>query len=209
MADKVFKRKEPFLVAAGIASVLIVLCWWFFFHTMIQRIALRQSAVSAQVAKLEAVEAQLMPIEARQAELKAKAETLADMTFLRTQWLDVLNGIHDCMLDGMWLVAFAPATKAGTENGRQTTDDRQRGGRSRRAAATLASGGDSPKWTHIQIKGLIFSDKATDRSIAQFRDRLRQSPLFTESTEILLAPLPNLDDYARQFTMEIGLKQPL
>lgn len=211
MADKVFKRKEPFLVAAGIASVLIVFCWWFFFHTMIQRIALRQGAVSAQVAKLEAVEAQLKPIEARQAELKAKAETLADMTFLRTQWIDVLNGIHGCMLDGMWLVSFVPMTKAGNglpaeapgaQAGRQQ-------GRGQRAAAALASGSGGPKWTHIQIKGLIFSDKATDRSIAQFRDRLRQSPLFTESTEILLAPLPNLDDYARQFTMEIGLKQPL
>jgi len=210
MADKGFQRKQPFLVAAGIASVLIVLCWWFFFHTMTQRIALRQVAVRAQVSQLEAVEAQLQPIEARQAELTAKAETLADMTFLRTQWLDVLNGIHNCMLDGMWLVSFVPVTKAGTEDGRQTPDDgRQAGRRGRRAAAALGQEAGATKWTHIQIKGLIFSDKATDRSIAEFRDRLRQSPLFSESTEILLAPLPNLDDYARQFTMEIGLKQPL
>ena len=208
MADKTFQRKEPFFVAAGISLVLIVLCWWFFFHTMTKRITLRQGVVRAQVTQLEAVEVQLQPIEARQAELTAKAETLSDMTFLRTQWLDVLNGIHDCMLDGMWLVSFVPVTKAVTDDGRQTADDR-RGRRGQRAAAALGPGSSAAKWTHIQIKGLIFSDKATDRSIAQFRDRLRQSPLFSESTEILLAPLPNLDDYARQFTMEIGLKQPL
>ena len=182
---------------------------------MTQRIAVRQGAVRAQVSQLEAVEAQLQPIEARQAELTAKAETLADMTFLRTQWLDVLNGIHDCMLDGMWLVSFVPVTKAGTDGGGQTTDDRRqttdggRGRRGQRAAAALGSGPGAPKWTHIQVKGLIFSDKATDRSIAQFRDRLRQSPLFSESTEIMLTPALNQDDYARQFTMEIGLKQPL
>jgi type IV pilus assembly protein PilM len=220
-ADKIFQSKEPFLVAAGISFVLIVLCWWFFFHTMTQRITLRQGAVRAQVTQLTAVEVQLQPIEARQAELKAKAETLSDMTFLRTQWLDVLNGIHDCMLDGMWLVSFVPVTKVVTEDGRSrppgesgTDDGRQtaqagRQRRGQRTAAALGSEPGAPKWTHIQIKGLVFSDKATDRSIAQFRDRLRQSPLFTESTEILLAPLPNLDDYARQFTMEIGLKQPL
>jgi len=216
MADKAFRRKQPFLVAAGIAGVLIMLCWWFFFHTMTQRIAVRQGAVRAQVSQLEAVEAQLQPIEARQAELTAKAETLADMTFLRTQWLDVLDSIHACMSDGMWLVSFVPVTKVVTEDGRQTTDDGrqtaqagERGRRGQRAAAALGQESGAAKWTHIQVKGLIFSDKASDRSIADFRDRLRQSPLFAESTEILLAPLPNLDDYARQFTIEIGLKQPL
>ncbi len=206
MADKVFKRKEPYIVAAAISLILIVLCWWFFFHTMTQRIALRQNAVRAQVSQLEAIEAQLQPIEARQAELKAKAETLSDVTYLRTQWIDVINGIHDCMLDGMWLVSFVPMSKTTTENGGQPADTGRRG---QRAAAALGQDGNVPKWTHIQVKGLIFSDKATDRSIAQFRDRLRQSPLFAESTEILLAPLPNVDDYARQFTMEIGLKNPL
>ena len=208
MADKEFRRKEPFLVATGIACVLIVLCWWFFFHTMTQRIALRHDAVSAQVAKLSAIEHQLKPIEARQVELKAKAETLADMTFLRTQWLDVLNGIHDCLLDGMWLVSFVPVTRAAPERGAQGAQvvPNRRGQRAATAAVTT---GSATKWTHVQVKGLIFSDKATDRSIAEFRDRLRQSPLFAESSEIVLAPLPNLDDYARQFTIEIGLKQPL
>ena len=214
-ADKVFQSKEPFLVVAGISLVLIMLCWWFFFHTMTQRIALCQRAVRTQVTQLEAVEKQLQPIEARQTELKARAETLSDITFLRTQWIDVLNGIHDCLLDGMWLVSFVPVTKAVTDGGRQMTDDgRQttdggRGRRIQRAAAALGPGIGATKWTHIQVKGLIFSDKAAEGSIAQFRDRLRQSPLFTESTEIVLTPALNQDDYARQFTMEIGLKQPL
>jgi type IV pilus assembly protein PilM len=205
MAEKIFRRKEPFLVAAGVSLVLIVLCWWFFFHTMTHRIALRQDVFSAQVSQLAAIEAQLQPIEARQAELTAKAETLADMTFLRTQWLDVLSGIHACMPDGMWLVSFVPVTKAVTDDGKQAGQAR----RGHRAAAALGPGIGVPKWTHIRVKGLLFSDKASDHSIAEFRDRLRQSTLFTEGTEIVLTPALNLDDYARQFTMEIGLKQPL
>ena len=173
---------------------------------MTKRIALRQGAVRAQVTQLEAVEVQLQPIEARQAELTAKAETLADMTFLRTQWLDVLDGIHDCMLDGMWLVSFVPVTKAASVALPAETPGSRR---SQRMAAALGQKPGATKWTHIQIKGMIFSDKATDHSIAEFRDRLRQTPLFSESTEIVLTPALNLDDYARQFTMEIGLKQPL
>lgn len=206
-AEKSFRRKQPFLVAAGVTSVLIMLCWWFFFHTMKQRIALRQDVVRAQVIQLEAVEAQLRPIEERQAVLKTGAELLADMVFLRTQWLEVLNAVHDCLLDGMWLVSFVPVSRVGTD---PPSPERFAGqGRpGQRAASALRQGKQAPQYTHIQIKGLIFSDRASDRSIEQFRDRLRQSPFFNEATEILLPQL-NQDDYARQFTLEIALKHPL
>ncbi|MBI2438705.1 MAG: hypothetical protein HYV36_07840, partial [Lentisphaerae bacterium] len=122
--------------------------------------------------------------------------------------LEVLNAVHDSLLDGMWLVSFAPMSRTITDNQRPAPDAAP-APRGQRAMAALRQGKEAPQYTHIQVKGLIFADKATDRSIAQFRDRLRQSPFFTEATEILLSPLPNLDDYARQFTVEIALKHPL
>ncbi|MBI2440127.1 MAG: type IV pilus assembly protein PilM [Lentisphaerae bacterium] len=208
MAEKSFRRKQPFLVAAGVTGVLVALCWWFFFHTMTQRIALRHGAVRSQVVQLEAVEAQLRPIEERQAAVKAGAEVLADMVFLRGRWLEVLNAVQDNLLDGMWLVSFVPVSRTVADNplSASAAGPTPPG---HKALAALRQGASIPQYTHIQVKGLIFADKATDRSIAQFRDRLRQSPFFTEATEILLAPLPNMDDYARQFTLEIALKHPL
>ncbi len=200
-AEKVFQRKKPVLVAAGICLVLIVACWWFYFLTITGRMAARHAAVSDQVAQLEAVAARLQPIEDRQAQLLEQAHMLAELTPLRGQWLEVLQGIQSCLTDGLWLVSFKPLSKGGAPA--------EEGGRRGRRVASGGGEAASPSWTHIEVKGLIFSDSASDRSIAEFRDRLRGCPLFSEDTEIQLAPLPNLDDYARQFTIEIGLKDPL
>ncbi len=207
-AEKAFRRKQPALVAALASLILIALCWWYFFHTMTGRISKRSETIQTQVAQMEAVEARLVPIEARQAELRERSRVLADLTVLRPRWIEVLDQLHACLLDGMWLVDLAPVTKAAEPGAAAATvsPDEVPG---QRAAAALAAIGSAPRYTHLQVRGLIFADKATDRSIAQFRDRLRQSPMFGEGTEIQLAPMPNADDYARQFTLEVALKQPL
>jgi len=59
----------------------------------------------------------------------------------------------------------------------------------------------------IAVQGLIFADKASDKSVAQFRDRLREAPMFGANTEIRLAPMPSQSDFARQFEMEIEIKE--
>jgi len=56
---------------------------------------------------------------------------------------------------------------------------------------------------------MIFLDETADNSVAEFRDRLRESPFFTDKTEIELAPMPNPDDFVREFTMLIELKEPI
>jgi len=106
------------------------------------------------------------------------------------------------MPDGMWLVSLAPVKKtppAGAAAG-------QPGGRQRRGAQPSATAPDAG-FNTIVIKGLIFADKATDKSIPQFRDRLRESPLFGPNTEILLWPQPVQNDFARSFTLEIEVKE--
>ncbi len=208
MAEKSFRRKQPYLVAAVFGLVLVGLCWWYYFSTMTQRIALRKDAMLAEVNRLQAVETQLLPIERQQAEIKEQVQTLADMTCLRSQWLRALDNIYMCLPDGMWLVSLMPVVKPAAAEALPPAEndfDRQK----QRLASTLAAAGIAPKYTHIQVKGLIFADKAGDSSIADFRDRLRQAPMFSDRTEIILAPMPNTEDYARQFTIEVALKYPI
>ncbi len=204
-AERAFRRKQPALVLAAISVVLVTVCWWYFFHTMTQRIAMRRDKIQSQVVQLEAVEARLVPIETRQAEVKDKADVLVEMPALRARWLQILDGLHACLLDGMWLVSVAPLTVEPAPDAEPPPPPEH----GRRALELLQEAGRAPGFTHLQVRGLIFADKASDRSIALFRDRLRQSPQFSEGTEIQLAPLPNVDDFARQFTMTIALRQPL
>ncbi len=202
-AAKAFARKQPCLVAAGIGLVLVALCWWFYFSTMALRLAERREKIQAAAVKLEAVAARLKPIEARIAGLQTRPAELIAAVGARTQWLRVLDSIRECMPDGMWLVSLAPGAATGPVTAAAPPIRR----RAAPAAAAAPSQRAGPV-SHIRVRGMVFLDKADDKSVVQFRDRLRNSPLFTPATEIELAPMPNPDDYAREFTLLIELKEP-
>ncbi|MBI3987057.1 MAG: type IV pilus assembly protein PilM [Lentisphaerae bacterium] len=187
-AERAFRRKQPILIAAAAGVVLIVLCWWLYFSRMAAVTGERLAKVRSRVEQLEKVELRLKEVEGRLLLVSKQAEQLAGIVRLRTEWLETLNEIHACMPDGMWLVSFVPM------------------------AAVPPPGQPPPpvkQYSHIQIKGMLFADKARDKSIPDFVERLKKNPLFGEGTKIELAPLPSLDDYAREFTILVGLKKPL
>lgn len=203
VARKAFRRKQPYFVVSALCLVLIVLCWWFYFFRMTQVTSKREDKVRARVADLQSVESKLIPIEVKSAKLKVRAEQLAELEGFRTQWITVLDSLHSCVPDGMWLISLTPVSKsASSAEGRAIAESAEAGGRRRQVSK-------GPVYTHIEIKGLIFADKATDKSIAMFRDELRKSPCFTEETEIQWVSLLHQNDYARGFTIEIALKNPL
>ncbi len=203
-AEKSFIKKQPYLIAAAVGLVFIALCWWFYFFTMAGRLAERKEKVQAAVTKLENVEALLKPIEAKKEQIKTRPEQLINLVHQRTLWLNILENIHSAMPEGMWLLSLAPLEQSGSAQSAGPTGRRQPapGG----AADTAHSVGTT---THIRIKGMIFMDKATDKSIVQFRDKLRDSALFTEKTDIEEMPMLKPEDYARQFTVLIELKEPI
>ncbi|MDO9541122.1 MAG: type IV pilus assembly protein PilM [Kiritimatiellia bacterium] len=202
-AERAFHRKQPFLIAAAFGLVLVAFLWLIYFSVMAERLQEKRLKIAERVNQLEIVEAQLLPIEKKQAMLRQQIGELTDITQQRTRWLEILDGIHSCLPDGMWLVSLAPVKKTPAAGAAS-----QPGGRSRRGVQSSAPTVDAG-FNTIAAKGLIFADKATDKSIALFRDRLRGLPLFGEKTEIRLAPMPARDDFARSFEMEIELKEQL
>jgi len=199
-SERAFRRKQPFLIAAAFGMVLVALLWLFYFSVMTEKLNEKKLKIAERVGQLEIVEAKIAPIEKNQAVLRQKTEKLTDVARQRTRWLEILNGIQVCMPDGMWLVSLTPVKKLPSAGAASQT-----GGRQHRGAPTAAPEAETG-FTTITVKGLIFADKATDKSISQFRDCLRTSPLFGEGTEIRLAPMPARDDFARSFEMEIELK---
>ncbi len=199
--EKAFSKKQPYLIAAVVGLVLVALCWWFYFSTMGQRLAERREKVEATVTKLDNVNAQLKAIEAKNAHLKARLDGLLEVVHARTRWLNVLDGIRESMPEGMWLVSLAPIGKSGPAPTR-----------ARRSASTAPAPQAQPEAgaSHIRIRGMIFLDKETDENVVvQFRDRLRGVPLFTEKTEIESLPPVTPENYAREFTILIELRDPV
>lgn len=201
-SERAFRRKQPFLIAAAFGLVLAVFLWLVYFAVMTEKLSERKAKIAERVAELEKVETVLLPIEKKQALLRQQIGELAEISRQRTRWLEILSGIKTCMPEGMWLVSLSPAAKTVSPDAAASP----RSGRARRGMQTPQAEVDVD-FNAITVKGLIFADKATDKSIAQFRDRLRASPLFGDGTEIRLAPMPSRDDFARSFTMEIELKE--
>ncbi len=201
-AAKAFRRKLPLLFSAAASLVLVVGCWWLYFAVMAEKLEARMGKIRAVVGRLEAVESRMKPVEARVAELRERSASLEELVRRRARWLHLLDSLHASMLDGMWLVEVAPLseTAAPAAAGR-------RGRRGEPEAPETAEAG--PGIRAIMVKGLIFADKATDKSIAQFRDNLRACPDFDDQTQIERQPIPNQNDYAREFSMKVVLQEPL
>ncbi|MCA1810268.1 MAG: type IV pilus assembly protein PilM [Lentisphaerae bacterium] len=176
---KAFQRRQPFLVAAALSLLLLTGCWWVYFASMAQKLQQRKDKVREVVSRLEVVEARMQPIESRIAQVQDSARRLQQVVLRRVRWLQLLDQIHGSLLDGMWLVSLAPEA------------------------------GPTGNIESIVVRGFIFADKASDKSVAQFRDNLRASLEFDQKTEIERAPLPHQDDYAREFTVRIVLSETL
>ncbi len=204
IAEKRFRRQQPFLIAAGLSLALIFVCWGAYFSRMAQLIGEHKGSVIGSIVQLEAVENRLRPIENRKADLQLKSMELAALVPLRTEWPVIFDSIHSALLDGMWLISITPVSGAMPEPEKLETLSPVV---IRRMMQRMAQG--HVPYTRILIKGMIFADKATDKSISEFRDKLREAEWFTDETEIQWLSLLHQDDYAREFIIEIALAKPL
>jgi type IV pilus assembly protein PilM len=199
LAERSFRRKQPFLIGGAFGVALLAFLWLLYFSVTTDILRAKKIKAAEQVTQLEAVENKLLPVEKKQRMIRQQITELAGLSLQRTRWLEILDSIHACMPDGMWLVSLMPVKKSGPAG----ADARKSRGQ---VPGSPSPGRPGDDFDSIMVKGLIFADKASDKSIAQFRDHLRESPMFGANTEIRLAPMPAQSDFARKFEMEIELR---
>jgi type IV pilus assembly protein PilM len=181
LAKKVFRRRQPFfgLIAVGVA--LIMLCWWVYAHRMKAMQTRQRRVVQEAIAKFRTDQTNLAEVSRRKKAAAKRAETVLGIVSRRTQWLQVMNAIHGCMLEGMWLTELKPVV-----------DD---------------EGGISV----IDISGAGFEDnlrqedKGGTTAIEVFRDKLQASDYFMGRTEITWLP-PHAGKSTRSFSIRIYLE---
>ena len=186
VAQKRFRRRQPFFAAAAGALLLAALSLWFGTASVL---GIRQTEIrdlDDRIGNLRQLEQHLKKVTAEKKAVQADVDLAADLIARRTRWIEILNSVQACMLDGMWLTSIQPVAAAG-----------------------------DPEAMFIEISGRGFQDKLllADRQDATaleiFRDRLRASPCFNEKTEIERAPAVGTGAYAREFTIKVGLRKPV
>ena len=60
----------------------------------------------------------------------------------------------------------------------------------------------------IEIEGMAYQDKIKSEAIGQYRDQLRESPWFSDKTEIIWQPPARGDSATLEFKILAVLKEP-
>jgi len=188
-ARKALRKKVPYFAASAVGLVLLLGIWSGFLYKMGTLARQNLEGVRGRVEELGRVEAQLIEAEHNLRSVREKVDFLLDLGDKRTRWLEILDGIHAVIPDGMWLVALVPHV----ENAGDSTPGGEKHEVIRR----------------IEITGRAYLDKVRrGEPIREFRDRLRASPFFTDETDIMWQPSPGPEDYVRQFKIVLVLQEP-
>jgi type IV pilus assembly protein PilM len=183
VAKKVFRKRQPYFGLAAAGVVLIMLCWWVYFHQMRGVLNAQSAKVKDRISSLADIVKRMEDVSARKGADRERADQVLRLASQRTRWLDMLDSIHANMLEGMWLTAVRPVL------------------------------GDDGAVTHVEISGKGFVDKLVNKpglsAIEDFRDRLRKSPYFTEGTEIRKEPPVGSEAFAREFVIWAAVKDPM
>ncbi len=184
VAKKTLRRRQPFFILSAVGLVLILVCWWAFFAQAKSNFKKREAFVSGRIEKVSTDQRRLKSAFKKQERVAEDFEYLSGLVDARTSWVRIMEDIHSCMQDGMWLTAISPMSSDGVHI------------------------------TEIEIMGRGFSDKMKDNPadaplIEQFKDRLSAKDLFTDQTKITYQPVRRPGDYTREFTVRLSVKEPI
>ncbi len=205
VSDKKFRKKHPILLAAAYGLVVLLVVWCVYFLRLSQLGEERLQLVQTRVSALQAVEAQLREPEQLIRDAEEKIDQVHALIAEKTRWAEIMDEINGLLPDGVWLTSVVPIRER-VEADRDEPTTRRRPGTAP-DARTTATLGDI---ITIEISGLGYTDKIPNaQPIYGFRDALRESDFFTETTEIdRLPPVPP-NTYVREFRILLQLQEPI
>ncbi len=195
--EKSFRRKQPLLVGAAFALVMIFVVWALYFLKMTAVAEEQLDRVKGNVADLEQVARPLRETESKIAFLQSRVTDVDAVVAKRTEWLTILSEIQTVLPPDLFLLHVNPIRVPPIDPNRPPV-----GGEEQSAPpGTLVS---------IDVEGAGYLDKVTSATpIREYRDKLREAKLFSPATEITWLPNPAQDQYVRRFKINIVLKEPV
>ncbi|MFZ4395504.1 MAG: type IV pilus assembly protein PilM [Kiritimatiellia bacterium] len=105
---KNLRNRLPFFGLAALGLLLILLVWTLYFRQAKEDYTAQDKFVRRQVSlKQSDANAMLLTLKDRD-KARQSADNLLGLIPHRTDWIRLLNGTRECMVDGMWLTALEP-----------------------------------------------------------------------------------------------------
>lgn len=182
VARRIMRKRLPFFAVSAVGLVLIMLCWWIYFHKMGGMLSARVEAVQTEDSRFSGIKNNLSQVLNKKDKALSRLGDLSNVVNSRTDWIEIFSEIHSCMDEGMWLTELVPVTKKG-----KTTH------------------------IEITMRGFAdkLVDDASGTATEHFRDNLRNSEYFTDKTDIIREWVVEKDDYLRTFAISAALTSPI
>lgn len=105
---KKFRSRLPFFGLAAIGLLLTMVAWTFFFSQTGKDVTDEEKYVKGRVTNLRRSEEEMrVALKARET-AQQKADELRSLVAHRTDWIRIVNGVRECLVEGMWLTSLEP-----------------------------------------------------------------------------------------------------
>ena len=203
--EKKFKRKMPVFAMAGAAVLLTLAVWWTFYLRMGGVMEDVHGKIQGRVNELSAVERNLMEREAAVAEVEGKIARLTALEAKRSAWRAMLGEVSTGLANGMWLTRISPvgALPGAAQAAGEAPPPARRG-----VPEPEVSVPQGNRIVGIEIEGMGYLDKIKLKEINDYRDKLRESPMFSDKTEIVWQPPTRPEASTMEFKILAVLEAP-
>lgn len=180
VAKKVFRKRQPYFALAAVGLVLVMLSWWVYFRKMSTVWDARVQELEIRRDVLKETDGELREAVGKERDAAAKLDKIVALASKKSQWLEWIEGIHGCLLEGMWLRSLKPIEEEGVF------------------------------YIRIEGRGFDDALKEHDTkqatAIEVFQNRLRSCAHFSEDTKILAQRDASRGAFARDFTILVAVE---
>jgi len=203
--EKKFKRKQPVFALAAAVALLTLIVWISFYHRLSATMGGIRTRLDSRVQELSSVERRLVQAETEVADVEKQICKLTALEANRGVWRSMLGEISGALTEGMWLTRVAPVATLPGETAPAPEPETRRSGRATPVPPARVSAGGI---AGLEIEGMGYLDKIKSDQITEFRNKLRESELFSDQTEIVWQPPARPDAATLEFKILAVLETP-
>jgi type IV pilus assembly protein PilM len=183
--QKTLKRRIPFLGLAALCILISLGIWTLHQRNMTELYESQREQVEQQLQSLKGKQSNLDAARKKKEVVKTRTDAMKSLLLSRSEWQRRLEAVRKSMMDGFWLMEIKPIKNA----------------------AGVVEG------LRIQGRGWVDKMKLIEESaksrglkvsaVEELRDRMKESAIFGENTEVKIIGVKEFDAYLAEFTIEV------
>ncbi len=210
------EKKQPFLVAAAVCFILILLGWTFYYLRATQIAKQCAERIQPKVALMRAADKRLDKLRKETSALDRAATPLIAVVNARGYWVNLLDDLNSRLPpEDIWITELIPLSAGKAAVG---VDEKRRAGISaaigvRPATSTTKAGTSKATIDAVLVRGLYMYNPKQEQLVTEFFQKLTGSPYFSvrpgDQARVIKSTIPTNTEWAYPYELHLDLHTPL